>query len=400
MKITNPEACGFSPERLAKIDAVMQGFLNQGKAAGILNLVARGGQVVYLKAFGMMDIASQRPMREDAIFRIYSMTKPVTSAAAMMLFEENGFHLDDPLSRFLPAFKHMKVITGMDGKQPILEDARREIIISDLFTHSAGMSYGFMDDDYLDSLYRSQMWLKFETGHDLALDEVTDVVAQFPLRFHPGSAYNYSVSIDILGRLVEVISGMPFDRFLQERIFTPLGMLDTAFWVPPEKIHRLATNYGPDEKNPGMLKDIDPVEKSSYARPVKFLSGGGGLVSTIGDYLRFCQMLLNKGQLDGVRLLGRKTVELMFMNHLAPGVFMNQNPGFGFGLGGSVVLDPAQTHMLGSRGTWAWGGAANTKFWIDPQEELIGIMMLQFMPDTLFISEADFRNPVYQALVD
>ncbi len=400
MKIAKPEDLGFAADRLQRVELATQRYIDSGKVAGTVSLVARRGQVVHFERRGWMNIASNKPMELDAIFRIYSMSKPITAVAAMMLFEENGFRLSDPLSAYIPAFKEMKVIDHMEGGKVYLVDARREITIRDLFTHTSGMSYGFDNTDTLDKLYQKKLWHKRETNPDATLAEMVDAVAKLPLRFHPGSAYHYSFAMDVLGGLVEVISGMPFDRFLQERIFDPLGMTDTAFWVPPEKARRLASVYGPDEKKKGQLKDIDPHEKSAYTRPVKFFSGGGGLVSTASDYLRFCQMLLNKGELDGTRLLGRKTVEMMMLNHCPAGVYMDQNPAFGFGLGGAVILDLAQGQVLGSKGLWWWGGAANTKFWIDPQEELIGILMLQLMSNEPNTIEPDFRNLVYQALVD
>jgi CubicO group peptidase (beta-lactamase class C family) len=399
MEITRPEIVGFSAERLTRISASLQKYIDGGKVAGMISLVSRKGKVVHCDRYGWKDLASRQPMELDTIFRIYSMSKPIVSSAAMMLLEENRFHLNDPVSAYLPAFTNMKVIGQQNGDEVELVDARREITIRDLFTHSSGLSYGFDDEDYQDRLYQQKVWKLRETRPELTLAEVVDIVGGLPLRFHPGSDYHYSFSIDVLGRLVEVISGIPLDRYLQDRIFDPLGMVDTAFWVPPEKAHRLASNYSPDDKAPGKIKDIDPNHKSEYTRPVKFFSGGGGLVSTTSDYLRFCQMLLNKGELEGTRLLGRKTVEFMFQNHLPAGVYLNQDPSCGFGLGGAVILDAAKTQMLGSNGLWWWGGAASTLFWIDPQEELIGLLMLQLMSSP-YPLEMEYRNLVYQALVD
>jgi len=400
MNIANPQNLGFSPERLARIRPVMCSYIDQGKYAGGITMVSRAGQTVHFECFGQRDIAGGLPVEGDTIFRIYSMTKPITSAAIMMLLEEGGFRLSDPISTYIPAFKNMKVIARTAGKQAWLEDAAGPITIRHLLTHTAGLSYGFDQTDYLDGLYQKHLWRKLEKKSSPTLRDAVQSIASLPLRFHPGTAFHYSVSIDVLGHLVEVISGASFDQFLRERIFKPLGMADTAFWALPEKAGRLAHMYGPDEKNPGQFEDIDPHEKSRYTQPVTFFSGGGGLVSTAGDYMRFCQMLLNKGELDGVRLLGRKTVEFMMLNHLPNGVFLDQNPAVGFGLGGSVILNPAQTEILSSAGSWGWGGAANTKFWIDPQEQIIGLLMLQFMPSDLYPIDADFRNLVYQALID
>jgi CubicO group peptidase (beta-lactamase class C family) len=400
MNIVKPEDLGFSSRRLARVEDAMQRYIDANQVAGTVSLVARCGQVVHFERRGLMDIASARPMELDAIFRIYSMSKPITSAAAMMLFEENRFRLSDPVSAYIPAFKEMKVVDHLEGGKAYLVDARREITIRDLFTHSAGLTYGFDEKDYVDSIFIEQVWRLLRAKPDSTLADLVAATAEVPLRFHPGTGFHYSFAIDVLGYLVEVISGMSFDRFLRERLFEPLDMVDTGFWVPPEKVSRLASMYGPDEQNPGRLKDIDPHDQSEYTRPKTFFSGGGGLVSTASDYLRFCQMLLNKGELDGVRLLGRKTVEMMFLNHLPAGVYLDQNPAFGFGLGGAVILDLAAGQVLGSNGLWWWGGAANTKFWIDPQEQLVAILMVQLMSNQPNTIEPDFRNLVYQALVD
>lgn len=400
MQTANPTDLGFSPGRLARIRPVMERYVSEGKYAGGLTMVSRAGQTVHFERFGLRDVAAGKPVEEDTIFRIYSMSKPITSVAVMMLLEEGSFRLNDPISTYIPAFKNMQVIARTAGKQAWLEDAAGPITIRHLLTHTAGLSYGFDENDYLDGLYRKKLWGWLEKQPSPTLKDAVQAIARLPLRFHPGTAYHYSFAIDVLGYLVEVISGETFDQFLRQRIFEPLGMPDTDFWVPPEKTDRLAHMYGPDEKHPGQLKDIDPHEKSDYTHPVTFFSGGGGLVSTAADYMRFCQMLLNKGELDGVRLLGRKTVEYMMLNHLPNGVFLDQDPARGFGLGGFVILNPAQGDSMISAGAWGWGGAANTKFWIDPREQMIGLLMLQFMPSDLYPIEADFRNLVYQALVD
>jgi len=400
MHIIQPEAVGLSAERLARIGPVMQRYVDQGKFAGVITLIARRGQVAHFEPVGRMDIAQGKSMRPDAIFRIYSMTKPITSVAAMMLLEEGAFRLYDPISAYIPYLKGMKVIARRTPDGMELEDAHREVNIHDLFTHTSGLSYGFDELDPLDKLYREQLWGKMEKNPRVGLDDMVEALAGLPLSHQPGTAFRYSFSIDVLGKLVEVVSGKCFDQFLQERIFDPLGMLDTGFWVPPEKVERFALNYGPDEKHPGILKDIDPLKKSSYVKPVSFLSGGGGLVSTTEDYLRFCQMLLNGGELDGQRLLGPKTVDLMRRNHLPDGVYEDANKAYGFGLGGNVLVHVSRAPGMGSEGLWSWGGAANTKFWIDFKEQLIGILMLQYMPCNQYPIIDDFQNLVYQSLVD
>jgi CubicO group peptidase (beta-lactamase class C family) len=399
MNTIAPEVQGFSSQRLARINTVMQRYIDEQKLAGIITLIARRGHVVHFEKFGRADIEAGQPMQEDTIFRIYSMTKPITSVAVLMLFEKGRFRLTDPVADYLPAFKGVKVLEHPNEPQERLVDAERPITIHHLLTHTAGLSYGYDQIESIDAAYQ-QLWRQVDTNPDFTLQAWVEGLARVPLLFHPGTAYRYSVATDVLGGLVQAVSGLPFAQFLQQRIFEPLGMVDTAFAVPAEKLHRLATNYGPREE--GGLKVIDLPATSRYARPTQHPSGGGGLVSTTGDYLRFAQMLLNRGQLDGVRLLGRKTVELMTTNCLPAGVALDNNPnrGAGFGLGVSLLQDLGKIVQLGSVGNYGWGGAANTNFWIDPQEELIGIIMLQFMPSDTYPVVVDFRNLTYQALID
>lgn len=396
MELARPEELGFSAARLARISSGLKGYIDRKQFAGYVALVARRGRVVYYETAGTMGLETARAMRRDAIFRIYSMTKPITSAAALILLEEGRYRLNDPLSLHLPMFKDMKVYTP-HGADFDLVPARREITVHDLFTHTAGLSYGFEQNSYLDGLYREKFQGIFEKKSEMGLEEMVEEIAKMPLAAHPGTAFRYSVAIDVLGYLVQVLSGKPFEVYLKERIFDPLGMADTAFWVPPEKVSRFTATMSVNEK--GELIVLDDPASSAYTRPAKCPFGGGGLVSTSEDYLRFCQMLLNQGRLGNTRILGRKTIELMFSNHLPPGVPYS-DAAHGFGLGGAVLLDPALSGKLGSPGSWLWGGAANTKFWIDPKEELIGILMLQFMPNDLYPIETDFHNLVYQALVD
>ncbi|MFN8493345.1 MAG: serine hydrolase domain-containing protein [Caldilineaceae bacterium] len=399
MNSVKPETVGFSSKRLARINTVMQRYVDEQKVAGFVTLIARRSQIVHFEKFGMAEIETNKPMEFDTIFRIYSMTKPITSVAVLMLMEEGLLRLDDPVARYIPAFKDVKVLdtNGAWGAQ--LVDPARPITIHDLLTHTAGLSYGFEPHHYIDTLY-AKVWEKLDTNPQFTLQDWIEEIAQIPLVYQPGTRYRYSMATDVLGYLVQVVSGRPFAEFLQKRIFEPLGMVDTSFYVPQEKVARFAANYGPGEK--GGLTVIEAPQTSHYTRPDKRASGGGGLVSTTGDYLRFAQMLLNKGELDGVRLLGRKTIELMTTNCLPTGVHLNNDPtrGAGFGLGVSVLLDLGKVQQLGSVGNYGWGGAANTNFWIDPQEELIGILMLQFMPPDTYPVVVDFRNLTYQALVD
>jgi CubicO group peptidase (beta-lactamase class C family) len=408
MQQVKPEAQGFSSERLARIGRVMQRYVDERKVAGTVTLVARRGQVVHFEPCGMAHIEVNQPMARDTIFRIYSMTKPITSVAVLMLLEEALIRLSDPVADYLPAFRHVKVLDPSPGAGGRVVEPERPITIHHLLTHTSGLSYGWDDNPTTDALYR-QIWEKRNHDPDFSLNDWVEMLAGIPLLFQPGTRYRYGMSTDVLGALVQAVSGQPFEQFLQERIFAPLGMVDTAFHVPAEKIGRFAANYGPAEDGAaevgaaktGGLKVIDVPETSRYAKPTRSPSGGGGLVSTTSDYLRFAQMLLNRGELDGVRLLGRKTVELMTTNALSAGVYFDNDPASyrGFGLGVSVLLDVGRSQQPGSVGVYGWGGAANTNFWIDPHEELIGIVMLQFMPSNTYPVIADFRNLVYQALI-
>lgn len=399
MKSVKPEKVGFSSERLGRINTVMQRYVEEHKAAGFVTLIARRGQVVHFEKCGMAEIETDKPMALDTIFRIYSMTKPMTSVAVLMLMEEGLLRLDDPVARYIPAFKDVKVLdsNGTWGAQFV--DPIRPITIHDLLTHTAGLSYGFEPHHYIDTLY-TKLWEKLGKNPQLTLQNWIEEIAQIPLVYQPGTRYRYSVATDVLGYLVEVVAGLPFANFLQQRIFAPLGMPDTSFFVPQEKLARFAATYGPNPQ--GGLSVVDAAQTSDYLRAERRASGGGGLVSTTGDYLRFAQMLLNKGELDGVRLLGRKTVERMTTDSLPLGVSLDNDPsrGVGFGLGVSVLNDLGKSKVLGSVGNYGWGGAANTNFWIDPKEELIGILMLQFMPPDTYPVIIDFRNLTYQALVD
>ena len=391
----SPGEAGFSAERLERINIGMQRYIDQKLIAGIVTLVARHGRVVHFERFGMQDIEAHRPMELDTIFRIYSMTKPITSVALMMLYEHGLFHLNDPVSKFIPEFKKAKVFVT-EGE---LADLTGEITIGDLLTHTAGLSYGDQEDFPVDELYG-------EAGlfsADIALEEMIQRLTDLPLVHQPGEVWRYSVATDVVGYLVEVISDMPLADFLDEKILQPLGMKDTAFFVPSAKMERFATIYGQTEK--GTLEILDVATAGDYSETVRLHSGGHGLVSTAADYQRFAQMVLNRGELDGVRLLGPKTVKLMTTNHLPPALLPiamgeEQMPGFGFGLGFSVLIDAAQAGIMASVGTHGWGGWASTMFWIDAQEQLIGILMLQYIPSGTYPIREDFRTLVYQALID
>lgn len=401
---TDPASLGLSAARLARIDAWRERLVAEGKVAGATTLVWRRGGIAHFGTSGQSDLARGTPMRADTIHRIYSMTKPMTSVAILMLYEEGRFQLDDPISRFLPRFAGQRVATG--GARGKLETvpATRDISFRDLLTHTSGLTYGFMRAHPVDALYRERD-IDFGAA-ETSLAEVCDALAGIPLIAEPGTAWNYSVSTDVLGHLVAVISGLPFDVFLRERLTDPLGMVDTGFDVPPGRHARLAANYarGAD----GALALIDDPAESRYLRPRRVHSGGGGLVSTAADYLRFCRMLLNKGELDGHRFLGRKTVELMMSNHLKGDMAAMGQPrwsestaeGIGFGLGVSVMLDPARAQIVGTPGECAWGGAASTAFWVDPAEEMAVILLTQLMPSTTWPLRRELRVLSYQAVVD
>lgn len=397
-----PKEVGFSAERLQRINAKMQIYVEQDKLGGTVTLIARRGQVCHFECIGQRDREAGKPMTCDTIFRIYSMTKPITSVAALMLYEEGHFQLDDPLSNFLPAFAHTKVYAGQTMTGMRLVEQEQPMTIRHLLTHTGGLSYGWFEDSPVEALYRQEKMME----RNVSLAEFTDKLAHLPLLTQPGTAWRYSLSTDVLGHLVEVISGMTLDRFFAERIFRPLGMKETAFTVPHAARERFAAVYGPDtESGNGGIKVLDAPADSSFTRQRRFLSGGGGLVSTAADYVRFAQMLLNGGELNGTRLLSRKTVDLMALNHL-PATLLPLRigdsviGGYGFGLGVSVLMDVAGSGVLGSVGEYGWSGAATTRCWIDPQEELVGLFLTQFMPSGHYPITREFKTLMYQALVD
>jgi CubicO group peptidase (beta-lactamase class C family) len=406
MEIVRPESVGLSSKRLARIEEHLERrYLAPRKIAGALTLVARRGRVAHLRPIGQLDIAQGVPIAADSVFRIYSMTKPITSVALMTLYERGAFQLEDPVHRFVPAFRALRVFDGGNYPAFATRPCERPMTVRDLLTHTSGLTYGFMERTNVDRAYR-----RLGIGErDRTLAETVDALAKLPLEFSPGTRWNYSVATDVVGHLIEVISGRSLDAFLREEIFAPLGMRETGFHVPAERLPHLSTNYerAPDKT----LRVVDDRAKSVYAQPPAFLSGGGGLVSTAGDYFRFCQMLLNGGALDGARILGRKTIELMTRNHLPGGCDLSAlnvggqfsqiaYDGVGFGLGFSVTLDLARAQTVGSVGEYAWGGAASTAFWIDPVEQLIVIFMTQLMPSGTFNFRGQLKSIVYPAIVD
>ena len=407
LPLAAPDQVGLSAARLDRITQWMSRWVDSGRLPGMTVAIMRKGELAYAHTYGRADVERSKPMRPDTIVRIYSMTKPLTSTAIMMLYEEGRFQLDDPISKFIPAFANPRVYAGGSRGKIDSVPAEREITFRDLLTHTSGLTYGFMESNPVDALYRAKGADGVEYGTaETSLKEVTEKLASFPLIAQPGKAWNYSVSTDVLGYLVEVISSMPFQDFLVEKVIKPLGMVDTNFFVPKEKHERFAANYNAGAG--GKLVLFDDPAKSRYLAPRRVNSGGGGLVSTASDYLRFCKFMLNKGELDGTRLLGRKTVELMTMNHLKgdmadmgmPRWSESTSAGIGFGLGFSVMIDPAKAHIVGSPGEYAWGGAASTAFWCDPAEDMAVVLLTQLMPSSTYPIRRELRVLSYQAIVD
>ncbi|MEE9264006.1 MAG: serine hydrolase domain-containing protein [Vicinamibacteria bacterium] len=397
-----PEDVGMSTTRLERIRPVMQAYVDQGKLPGMITAVARRGKVVHFDRLGMMDVEAGKKMRPDTIFRIYSMTKPITGVAMMILYEEGKYLLTDPVSNYLPEFENMKVYVGGSWENPRTEPAR-PMTIKHLLTHTSGLTYG--DEEHVvPKLYKeAELW------KSAALGEFIEKLVKLPLAAQPGTGWHYGVSMDVLGRLVEVLSGKSFDQFLAKRIFQPLGMVDTAFYVLDEKLERFAANYQATPE--GGLKLIDRPQESEYRNSTFVPYGGQGLVSTAADYLRFAQMLANGGELDGVRILGRKTVDFMMLDHLGPelgpeplgeaaGWYGMSPRGLGFGLTASVIRDVAQSSLVGSLGTFSWGGTAETHFWVDREEELIGLTFTQVMPSARYPIRAQMKILTYQAIID
>jgi CubicO group peptidase (beta-lactamase class C family) len=408
---TEPEAVGVSAQRLERIGPVMQGFVDRGQVAGISTLISRRGQVVHTGQVGWRDREAELPMTADTIFRIYSMTKPVVSTALMMLHEEGLFHLEHPVSAYLPAFGATKVLEA-DGS---LVDQARPMEVGDLLKHTSGLSYDFMIDTDVGRMYREA---RIMNDASRTLAEVIDALAEIPLSSQPGQRWHYSVGIDVAARLIEVLSGESLGAFLSRRLFEPLGMVDTGFGVPDSELGRLSAMYGlPDlvgrdydatqlvaAAQGGFNERIDVSETYPTGTPDVYQRGGLGLFSTVADYYRFAQMLLDNGRHGGERLIGRKTLELMHRNHLPEallpfGIMGVPMGGMGFGLGSRVMMDTAQSAGTGSDGEFGWAGAAKTYFWVDPAEEMVGIFMSQYMTGVA-TPDRTFRSLAHQAIDD
>ena len=406
LTVVDPASVGFDAARLARVDDHLQAYVDDGRLPGWQLLVSRAGKVVRLTSYGMRDKEAGLPVEADTIFRIYSMTKPITSVAAMMLFEEGAFELTTPVSRFIPSFAAARVHLKGNATSPLTAPVAQPVLIWHLLTHTAGLSYGFLHAHAVDEAYRAKGY-EWSWPKDTSLAAACDTWAHLPLAFEPGTEWNYSVATDVLGRVVELVSGQSLDGFFTERIFKPLGMEDTRFSVSEADRRRLAALYAMAPGLPGPIR-YDQMGDDALEPPSLF-SGGGGLVSTTADYHRFTQLLLRRGELDGVRLLAPGTIDLMTQNHLPGGqdlesvgrpLYAETNyTGIGFGLGFSVLLDPVAAKTLGNRGEFAWGGAASTAFWIDPVDEVVTIFMTQLVPSSTYRIRTELRQLVYQALI-
>jgi CubicO group peptidase (beta-lactamase class C family) len=391
-----PEDVGLSSERLERVGQVFGSYAAGGRLAGAAGMVIRHGHVAYLDAWGMRDVAARDPLEPTDIFRIYSMTKPITSVAVMMLYEQGEFFLDDPVGRYLPELASLPVAVLAQGAGPDsipTERANRPMTVRDLLRHTSGLTYGIFSNTAVDQAYR-------EGGVNGAqtLTGMVSALGKIPLMYQPGTRWNYSMSTDVLGRLVEVVAGQPFDVFLRERIFEPLRMVDTGFYVPAPKHGRLSRLYG--HAGTGAQRTLQLGDTTGFIAPVMYLSGGGGLVSTAQDYARFAQMLLSGGVLDGARILSPTTISLMTTDHLHDDGASFLADGWGFGLGFTVKNQPALDGLPDSVGTYYWFGVAGTSFWIDPARDLIGIFMVQINPNRDVNFRDQFKRLVYQAVVE
>jgi CubicO group peptidase (beta-lactamase class C family) len=414
----SPESAGMSKAALERVEAhVKHRYIEAGRFPGAQLVIYRRGKVVHSSVQGYADLERKVPVKDDTIFRIYSMTKPITSVAFMMLVEEGRVALDEPVAKFIPEWKNLGVFVAGTAPAFLTRPPSRPMLIVDLLRQTSGLTYGFQQRSNVDAAYReAKIGVVDATA---TLDSMIETLAKLPLEFSPGEAWNYSLSTDVIGYLIGKISGKPFDQFLKERIFDPLGMSDTDFYVPASKAHRFAACYSADPQGgmtfhaterKGTLTLQDDPTTSVFLTPPDFVSGGGGLCSTTADYLTFCRALINGGEIDGVRLLGPKTLRLMTSNHLPNGMDLPglsrslfseaTYNGIGFGLGFSVTMDPVKTMIPGSAGEYAWGGAATTSFWIDPAEELITIFMTQVLPSSAYPLRRELRTMVYAAITD
>lgn len=403
---SDPSDLGFAADRLRRIDDHFRAYVDDGRLPGWQVVVSRGGRVAHHSTYGHRDVDAATPWTDDTLVRMFSMTKPITSVAAMMLYERGAFELKDPVSRYIPEFADSRVYRGGNELRPVTEGLTEPMRIWHLLTHTAGLTYGFHRQHVTDAIYRAN-------GYEWGAPKGADLAAccagwaSMPLAFQPGSEWNYGVSTDVLGRVVEVVSGRPLDEFLRDEVLIPLGMHDTAFFVDPAEVGRAARLYSPSPADGRAV--ASPLETLPTETPT-FLSGGGGLWGSAADYLRFCHFLLGRGALDGVRLLGSRTVDYMTQNHLPGGADLEEYgrplfaetsfDGVGFGLGFSVQLDHVAYRVLSSPGEYAWGGAASTAFWCDPLEDIAVVFLTQLLPSSTHPIRSQLKQLVYQALVD
>ena len=397
MKVVNPESLGLDSTVLENIRKYLNDtYVEDGKYVGTMTLVSRKGEVAYLDSIGFMDRENAKPMQEDSIFRIYSMSKAITSIAIMQLFEKSKFRLDDPVHWYIPSWKNLRVYQSGIYPNFLTSRPKRHMTIRDLLTHMSGLTYDFMYKSNVDAAYR-----KTKVQQAGSLEEFVEILSTLPLEFSPGDKWNYSVSTDVLGYLVEVMSGMKLEEYFKEYIFEPLEMMDTSFSCPEEKLDRLASLYEHIPNGEPRLLEIPFLN-------TKMASGGGGLFSTMSDYHNFCSMLVNQGEFNGTRLIGRKTLELMTVNHLPDNQDLtemsesafSETPyaGVGFGLGFSVMLDPAKSQTTSDIGEYGWGGAASTVFFINPKEDMFVIFLTQLLPSSTYQVRRELRSLVYSAL--
>ena len=388
-----PDDVGLSKQRLERITRAMEEDVERGHLAGAIGVVARRGKIAYWKTVGMADREAGKPMRDDAIFRIYSMTKPIVGVALMTLYEEGKFSLRDPVKEHIPELGGLEVLKGDK-----LVEADREMTVQDLMRHTSGMTYGLFGESRADEMYMDANVL----GGNRSVEHFVEKLSKLPLKHQPGSAWEYSVSVDVQGRLIEVLSGMDLDKFMSERVFKPLDMRDTSFRMTAASEDRFVQLYQKTKDKKGIEPAPDSRSERYFDSDTRWFSGGGGLVSTTRDYLRFCQMLLNGGVLDGNRILSRKTVDLMAIDHIAeiPRASSISRPGYGFGLNFAVHINPAKSGLNGSVGEYNWGGLAGTIFWIDPVEEMVGLYMIQALPPRFEDSRTQFKRLAYQAIAD
>jgi CubicO group peptidase (beta-lactamase class C family) len=388
MPFAKPADVGLSGTKLAQVNAAVQKLVDEHKVAGAITVVARKGKIAYFETFGMRDIEAKKPMEPDTIMRFYSMTKPITSVAAMILYDEGKFQLDDPLAKRLPEFEGLKVYKASEDGESGYTTPDQAVTVRDLMRHTSGFTYGIFSDTPVDKMYRQKL-----SFGSIDLQAMVQKLSRIPLLYQPATTWHYGVSTDVLGYLIERLSGKKLDVFFKERIFEPLDMKDTGFYVPKDKVDRFASCYG--RNSSGGLKVTSDLGADQFLTPPTFLSGGGGLVSTARDYMRFCQMLLNEGELNGIRLLETETVEAMTRNQLPPNVFWAGNNGFGLGFSVQLKAAPSGRAHVGEYG---WGGAASTHFWISPEDDLAVVALSQYMPFSGQLQDA-VKPLVYNALI-